>query len=104
MSLDPRATLTALTEAFERHLEAVSQRKGEGDPLVLAAYRDLAEAFEDYDDSLLDAYDEVTPLEVFQSDEEFDDEDSEEFAAETTAADAYTGLDDAEVEVVPPTN
>ena len=34
--------------------------------MVFAAYQDVAEAFDAYDDALLDAYDEVTPLEVYR--------------------------------------
>jgi hypothetical protein len=75
MTSDPRAALSALISALEAHFAAAAVRRGEGDPLVLAAYRELAEAFEDYDDALLDAFDEVTPLEVFHGEEEFDDDD-----------------------------
>jgi hypothetical protein len=80
---DPRAALNDLVTALERHLEAAAGRRGENDPVVLAAYRGVAEAFEDYDDALLDAFDEVTPLEVFRGDEEDDeDEDDDEDDAE----------------------
>jgi hypothetical protein len=103
MSTDPRAALTALVAAFERHLEASAARRGEGDPVVLAAYRDLVDAFEDYDDSLLDAFDEVTPFEVFRGDdaddEDADDEDAddEEFdEPDDVEGGTYTGLDDAD--------
>ena len=73
---DPRAALAALTAAFERHLEACAQRRGEDDPAVVAAYDDLADAFEGYDDALLEAYGEMTPLDVYAGpDEEDDDED-----------------------------
>ena len=65
MSTDARAALNELVAALERHLEAAAGRRGENDPVVLASYRAVAEAFEEYDDALLDAYDEVTPLEVF---------------------------------------
>ena len=95
MPTDPRAALTALVTALERHLEAAAARRGENDPVVLGAYRAVADAFEDYDDALLDAFDEVTPLEVFRGDdEEFD----EEFDAPDEDADSYTGLDDEEYE------
>ncbi len=77
MTIDPRTALTTLVAAFERHLEASAGRRSEGDPVVLAAYRDLAEAFERYDDSLLDSFDEVTPLEVFRDDEEFEEFDED---------------------------
>lgn len=95
MTTDPRAALTSLVAAFERHLEASAVRRGEGDPVVQAAYRDLAEAFETYDDALLDAFDEVTPFEVFQSDDE-DDEDDEYDQPDDVEAGRYTGLDDEE--------
>jgi hypothetical protein len=81
MSTDARAALNELVAALERHLEAAAARRGENDPVVLAAYRAVAEAFEEYDDALLDAYDEVTPLEVFHGDDdddEYDDEDDDE--------------------------
>ena len=71
-------------------------RRGENDPVVLAAYRAVADAFEDYDDALLDAFDEVTPLEVFHGDE--DEEFDEEFDKPDEEADNYTGLDDEEYE------
>ena len=38
---DPRIALQALTAAFERHLEACAQRRGEDDPSVVAAYDDI---------------------------------------------------------------
>jgi hypothetical protein len=94
---DPRAALTALVAALERHLEAAAGRRGENDPVVLAAYKALAEAFEDYDDALLDAFDEVTPLEVFHGedeDEEFEDDDEFDEPDDVEGGVAYTGLDD----------
>jgi hypothetical protein len=75
MSADPRAALATLVSALERHLEAAGSKHGENDPVVFAAYQDVAEAFEAYDDALLDAYDEVTPLEVYHEDAEEDDAD-----------------------------
>lgn len=76
MTAEPRAALSALVSALERHLEAAASRRSENDPSVVAAYRDLADAFEDYDDSLMDTYGEVTPLEVYVGDD--DDEDDED--------------------------
>jgi len=98
MPTDPRAALTALVTAFERHLEAAAARRGENDPVVLSAYRAVADAFEDYDDALLDAFDEVTPLEVFHGDEDEDEDFDEEFDKPDEEAGAYTGLDDEEYE------
>lgn len=100
MSVDPRAALAAFVTALERHLEAASSRRGENDPTVVAAYQDLAEAFDRYDDALMEAYGEVTPLEIYngdddEGDEDFEDED--EFDDEDEEDDAtYSGLDDEE--------
>ena len=96
MTTDPRAALTALVAALERHLEAAAARRGENDPVVLAAYKALAEAFEDYDDALLDAFDEVTPLEVFHGEEDEDYDEDEEFDEpdDVEGGGSYTGLDD----------
>ncbi|KRE78520.1 hypothetical protein [Arthrobacter sp. Soil763] len=75
MSIDPRVALQSLTAALEEHLAAAAARRGEGDPAVEAAFFAVADAFEVYDDSLYEAYGEVTPLEVI---EEEDDEDEDE--------------------------
>jgi hypothetical protein len=105
MSTDARAALNELVAALERHLEAAAARRGENDPVVLAAYRAVAEAFEEYDDALLDAYDEVTPLEVFHGEEDDEDDDDEDEDDEDDDSeydelddpdddeDEYTGLD-----------
>ena len=74
MNADPRAALEALTLAFERHLEACSARRGDDDPAVIAASDALADAFETYDDALLNAFNEMTPL-VLLDDDDFDDDD-----------------------------
>lgn len=94
MTADARAALNKLIATFERHLEASATRNGEDDPRVVAAYEDLADAFEAYDDALNDAYGEMTPLIVVDDadldsgddgdDTEYDDEDD----------DSYSGLDD----------
>lgn len=107
---DPRAALAALTAAFERHLEASAQRRGEDDPAVVAAYDDVADAFEEYDETLLEAFGEMTPLEVYAAPDEDDDEDDDLDAGPGAAAgdsdddvDAeqrYVGLDDEDFEVV----
>ncbi len=76
MSIDPRVALQSLTAALEEHLAAAAARRGDGDPAVEAAFFAVADAFEVYDDSLYEAYGEVTPLEVI--DEEDDDEESED--------------------------
>ncbi len=76
MSIDPRVALQSLTAALEEHLAAAAARRGDGDPAVEAAFFAVADAFEVYDDSLYEAYGEVTPLEVI--DEKDDDDDSED--------------------------
>ena len=92
MSADPRAALATLVSALERHLEAAGQKCGENDPVVFAAYQDVAEAFDAYDDALLDAFDEVTPLEVYHEDAEEDDADE----LEGSAADDSDDPDDVD--------
>lgn len=78
MSADPRAALTQLVAAFERHLEASSTRHGEDDPTVVAAYEDLADAFEAYDGALYDAYGEMTPLDIYSGDEDDEQDDGDD--------------------------
>ncbi|MEZ2391585.1 hypothetical protein AB6813_18940 [bacterium RCC_150] len=82
MSIDPRVALQSLTAALEEHLIAASARRGEGDPAVEAAFFAVADAFEVYEDSLYEAYSEVTPLQVFDDDEEDEDEDNNELLDE----------------------
>lgn len=79
MSADPRAALSVLVSAFERHLEACAARRGEDDPTVLAAYDDLVEAFEAYDGALYDATGEMTPFDIYGTDDDLDEgEDDDE--------------------------
>ena len=78
MSADPRAALSQLVAAFERHLEASSTRHGDDDPTVVAAYEDLADAFEAYDGALYDAYGEMTPLDIYTGDDDGEDDDGDE--------------------------
>ncbi len=98
MTADPRAALNKLIATFERHLEASAGRNGEDDPRVVAAYEDLADAFEAYDDALNDAYGEMTPLIVVDDadlDGGDDDADSgDEEYDEDEDDDRYSGLDD----------
>lgn len=78
MSADPRAALVTFVTALERHLEAASSRRGENDPAVVAAYQAVAEAFDAYEDALMEAFEEVTPLEIFTDDDYDDDLDDED--------------------------
>ena len=77
MSIDPRVALQSLTAALEEHLAAAAARRGDGDPAVEAAFFAVADAFEVYDDSLYEAYGEVTPLEVIDDDGDEDDEEED---------------------------
>lgn len=78
MSSDPRQALSALVTAFERHLEASAGRTGPNDPAVASAYEAIIDAFEAYDDALLDAYGEITPLDVYDDDEDDEGDDDED--------------------------
>ena len=92
MTADPRGALAALVTAFERHLEASASKRGEEDPTVIAAYDDLADAFVTYDDALLQAYGEMTPLDIYDGDDDELDDHSDEDGDEGV----YSGLDDAD--------
>lgn len=119
MTTDPRAALALLVSAFERHLEVSSTRRGEDDPGVVAAYDDLADAFEEYDSALYEAFGEMTPLDIYgadddDADESDDDADESEDGNGGDSSDAegaddlddeggddggtYAGLDDDEVD------
>jgi hypothetical protein len=98
MTADPRGALEQLVTAFERHLEASASKRGEDDPSVIAAYDDLADAFAAYDDALLNAYGEMTPLDIY--DGEADDEDElDDHSDEDGDGGRYSGLDDEEYDV-----
>ncbi|MBT0771917.1 primosomal protein [Kineosporia sp. J2-2] len=78
MTTEPRAALDRLIAALEAHLNAASARTGEADPAVVAAYQTLADAFETYDESLYDAFDEVTPFVLYDDAEDAgEDEDDD---------------------------
>ncbi len=107
MTADPRAALATLTASLERHLEASASRRGENDPTVVAAYQAVAEAFDLYDDALLEAYGEVTPLEIYSGDEDDDeDEDDEDEGLDSHTdeegdSSVYLGLDDSDYDEEP---
>lgn len=79
MSADPRAALAVFTAALERHLEACASKHGEEDPAVITAADALADAFDAYDDALLEAFGEVTPLEIYDGSDDFDDDTDDDF-------------------------
>ena len=87
MTADPRGALADLVAAFERHLEASASKRGEDDPTVIAAYDDLADAFAAYDDTLLQAYGEMTPLDIYGGDDEADEPDDDEDDEDDEGAD-----------------
>jgi hypothetical protein len=108
MNADPRAALAILTASLERHLEASASRRGENDPTVVAAYQAVADAFDLYDDALLEAYGEVTPLEIYsgEGDEEDDGDDGDEELDDHGDEDGdsngvYLGLDDSDYDEEP---
>ncbi|HEY7719754.1 MAG TPA: hypothetical protein VH915_13415 [Pedococcus sp.] len=90
MTADPRAALERLVTALERHLDACAAKSGEDDPLVEAAYDDLADAFEDYDEALLATFGELTPLQVYDE----DDDELDDHSDEDGDGGLYAGLDD----------
>ena len=96
MSADPRAALSQLFTAFERHLEASSSRHGDDDPTVIATYEDLADAFETYDGALFDAYGEMTPLDIYSGEDEGSESDGVEDHDDEDGDDArlYSGFDE----------
>ena len=88
MSIDPHVALQSLVAALEEHLTASSQRRGDKDPMVEAAYLAVADAFEVYEEVLYDAYGEVTPLEIYEDDDDDFDvgfEDNGEGASEPSS-------------------
>ena len=105
MKADPRAALANLTASLERHLEASASRRGENDPTVVAAYQAVADAFDLYDDALLEAYGEVTPLEIYSGEEDEDDDDDEVLDdhgdEDGDSNGVYLGLDDSDYDEEP---
>ncbi|MGB3257252.1 MAG: primosomal protein [Ornithinimicrobium sp.] len=96
MTRHPRAALNEFVAALERHLEMAADRRGKDDPAVVAAYQRIANAFVDYDDALLDAYGEVTPLDVYSDDGEDDDYDEDDLDAEDHDGVDVDNLDDSD--------
>ena len=95
MTTEPRAALDRLIAALEAHLHAASNRQGEADPSVVAAYQTLADAFESYDEALYDTFDEVTPFVLYDDAEDArDDEDDEDEDLDEDDLDVNADLDD----------
>ncbi len=103
MSTDPRAALAALVSALESHLELAADRQGDDDPQVVAAYQRIANAFLAYDDALLDAFGEVTPLDIYSDDTDDEDApavDDDEDDYEIDVDDDDDEIDDEDLEIV----
>ena len=105
MTADPRAALALLVSALERHLEVATTRRDPDDPAVIGAAEALAEAFDNYDETLFAATEVATPLAVYGDiDDEDDDYDDDEVDGvdPRTQVDAesavYAGLDDEDVD------
>ncbi|HIW45483.1 MAG TPA: hypothetical protein H9884_01065 [Candidatus Yaniella excrementigallinarum] len=77
MSTDPRVSLEALIAALQEHFAAATNKRSDDDPSLEHAYYALADAFESYEDALYEATGEVTPLDIFEDDDDdfsdFDD-------------------------------
>ncbi|MDR2373331.1 MAG: hypothetical protein LBD77_04385 [Bifidobacteriaceae bacterium] len=70
MNAEPRTALEHLIAALERHFEAAASGRGDEDPAYVAAYRQLIDAFEAYDDALYDAYGVDAAFLVYDDDED----------------------------------
>ncbi len=89
MTADPRAALTKLVSALERHLEVATTRRDPDHTDVISAAEAMAEAFDDYDEALFEATDVATPLAVFGDDD---------VDADLDADRVYVGLDDDDID------
>jgi hypothetical protein len=80
MTADPRAALTSLVAALERHLEVATSRRDPDDPGVVSAAEELTDAFFDYDEALFDVTGVTTPLDgpYDEDDDDLDDEDDDD--------------------------
>ncbi|KUG58155.1 hypothetical protein AVL63_06680 [Nesterenkonia jeotgali] len=78
MTMDPRVALNALTNALEEHLSASLNRRGDEDPSVESAFYNISDAFEAYEDALFAASGEVTPLDLYDEDDNEDDLDEDD--------------------------
>lgn len=81
MSLEPEVALEEFLAAIRAHFAAAAHRTSGQDPRVEATYMALADAFEIYEDSLYEAFEEVTPFELFDDieDAKADDDDAYDF-------------------------
>lgn len=77
--MDPRIALSALNNALEEHLSTALNRRSDDDPAVETAFYSISDAFEAYEDALFAATGEVTPLDLYDEDDDVDvlDEDDD---------------------------
>ena len=78
MTADPRAALTSLVAALERHLEVATSRHDPDDPAVVSAAEELTDAFFDYDEALFELTGVTTPLDGPYDEEDEDDLDDDD--------------------------
>lgn len=78
MSIDPRVALEAFVSALHEHLAAATGKRSDDDPALEAAYFNIADAFDAYEDALYAATGEYTPLDVLDDDDEDDSAEDEE--------------------------
>ena len=89
MTADPRAALTSLVAALDRHLEVATSRRDTDDPGVVSAAEELTDAFFDYDEALFDVTGVTTPL-----DGPYDEDDEDEDVLDDEDDDDLEDLDD----------
>jgi hypothetical protein len=96
MTADPRAALTSLVAALERHLEVATSRRDPDDPGVVSAAEELTDAFFDYDEALFDVTGVTTPLDgpYDEDDEDEDDlDDDDELEGDVLEGEVEGGAD-----------
>ena len=79
MSLEPEVALEEFLSAVRTPFSAAAHRTSDTDARVEATYMALADAFEIYEDALYNAYDEVTPFELFDDIEDAKDDDDDAY-------------------------
>ena len=97
MTADPRAALTSLVAALERHFEVATSRRDPDDPGVVTAAEELTDAFFDYDEALFDVTGVTTPLDgPYDEDDDLEDLDDleDEDEDEDEGEDDLEDLDD----------
>lgn len=97
MPIDPHVALQRFTDALLEHLTAARGRRSENDPAVVTAFDRVAETFDVYDEALMAAYGEVTPLEVYD-DSDDDDDDVEDDDDDVEDDNDYDDADSADPE------